>query len=169
MTRRRAVLAAAVVAVAAVAAAGCGYRLGPGDPVAGARTVALPVFDNRTFRRGVELDLARVLASEVHARTRLSVVDAGADLVVRGVITAIDEDVLSQRIGEVIRESAVLVTVEVTVVDGRTGETLVPRTLITERESFVPAIGESLRSARAETLRRLAADVVDRLEAPDRP
>jgi len=74
--------------------------------------------------------------------------------------------VLSEREGENIRESAVLVTAEVVVRDGRTGEPLVKLRKITERESFVPGIGETLRSARIEALKRLAADVADLLEAP---
>jgi len=149
---------------AALAAAGCGYALGPARVATDAETISLPVFDNRTFRKGVELDLARLLLSEVHARTGLRVVPEGGDLVVRGTLVAIDEDVLSLREGQRIRESADLVTAEVEIEDARHGTTLLRRTRTTERESFVPSLGESLRSARAEALRRLASDIVDRLE-----
>ncbi len=125
----------------------------------------VPVFENRTFRRGVESDLERQIAAAVASRSLLRLVDAGGDLVVEGAIIDIKETVLSERENEVIRESAVLVTAEVTVKDGRTGESLVKLRRITERESFVPTIGESLRSSRAEALKRLAADIVDLLEA----
>lgn len=147
------------------AAAGCAYRLGPAEPVAGARSIALPIFDNRTFRRGLEADLARALVSEVHARTRLRVLDAGADLVLEGTIVDCQETVLSQDESQATRESTVFVTVEWVLRDGRTGEPVGPRDRLTEREAFVPGIGESLRTARAEAMRRLAADLVDRLEA----
>jgi len=157
--------AAAVLLLAAALPAACGYRLGPAAPLAGATTVAMPVFENRTFRRGVETDLARLLSSELIGRSRLRLVETGADLVVDGVIVAVEESVHSEREREVVRESSVLVTVEFSVRDGRTGEPVVPVQRLTEREPFVPAIGESLRSARAETLRRLASDIVDRLEA----
>lgn len=153
--------AAALLLLAA--AAGCGYSLGPPAPALDARTVALPVFENRTFRRGVEADLARALVAEVQSRTRLRVVESGADLVLEGTIVAVDEILLSQGEDQTVRESTVLVTVEVLLVDGRTGEPVRPRERITERESFVPGLGESLRSARTEALRRLAADLVDRL------
>jgi len=157
---------AALLLLLAAAPAACGYRLGPAPPLAGATTVRIPVFENRTWRRGVETDLARQVAAAVASRSRLRLVDAGGDLVVEGSITDIKETVLSEREGENIRESAVLVTAEVVVRDGRTGEPLVKLRKITERESFVPGIGETLRSARIEALKRLAADVADLLEAP---
>jgi hypothetical protein len=134
--------------------------------VADARTVSIPIFENRTFRRGVETDLARLLASEVQSRTRLRLVDSGADLVVEGTIVEMKETLLSERKPEEVRESSMLVTVEFTVRDGRTGATVVAEQRLTERESFVPVIAESVRTARAEALKRLAADIVDRLEAP---
>jgi hypothetical protein len=149
----------------AAAAASCGYRLGAVAPIGGAGTVQIPVFENRTFRRGVESDLARQIAAAVASRSRLRLVDAGGDLVVDGSIIDIKETVLTERENENIRESAVLVVAEVTVRDGRTGEPVVKLRKITERESFVPGIGESLRTARVEALKRLAADVVDLLEA----
>lgn len=156
----------AALLLVALGTAACGYRMGPGEPLGGAVSVALPVFDNRTWRRGVETDLARHLLTEVHTRTRLEVRETGADLVVRGSISRIEEDPLSQTTDEALRESSILVTAEVRVIDGRTGEERVPRKTITERESFVPGIGESLRTARAEALRRIASRVVDLLEAP---
>jgi hypothetical protein len=157
--------AAALLAGLAALSAGCNYRLGPAPPVANAVTVSIPVFENRTYRRGVETDLSRLVSSELITRSRLRLVETGADLVVDGAIVAVDENVLSEAEDQVTRESSVLVTVEFSVRDGRTGEPIVPVQKVTERESFVPSIGESIRSARAEALRRLAADIVDRLEA----
>jgi len=154
-----------LAALAALALPGCGYRLGPPPPLRGASSVAIPVFENRTYRRGVETDLARLVASDLISRSRLTLVETGADLVVDGVIVAMEENVLSEAEQEVVRESSILVTVEFTVRDGRTGEVVVPVQRVTERESFVPGIGESIRSARAEALKRLASDIVDRLEA----
>lgn len=151
--------------LAAALSGGCGYRFGPPAPVAGALTVQVPVFENRTYRRGVETDLARQIAAEIASRSRLRLVDSGADLVVEGTIVEIHESVLSLAEDQAIRESSVLITAEVAVRDGRTGEPIVKMRRLTERESFVPGIGETLRSARVEALKRLAADVADLLEA----
>jgi hypothetical protein len=128
--------------------------------------VRIPVFENRTWRRDVESDLARQVAAALASRSRLVPVDAGGDLVVEGAIVGVREQVLSEAEDQAIRESAVFVTVEVVVKDGRTGLPVVKLRRITERESFVPGIGESLRTARIEALKRIAADVVDLLEAP---
>jgi len=162
----RAPLRAALLVLLGAAAAACGYRLGPAAPVAGAGTVRIPVFENRTYRRGVETDLARQITASLSSRSRLRLVDEGGDLVVEGTIVEIREDLLSAKENEVVRESALFVTAEVTVRDGRTGDAVVKLRRITERESFVPGIGETLRSARVEALKRLAEDVVDLLEAP---
>lgn len=157
----------AALLLLALASAACGYRLGPAAPVvAGAATVRIPLFENRTFRRGVETDLARQIAAALASRSRLRPVDEGGDLVVEGVLVEMKEDLLSSMEDQEIRESSLLVAAEVTVRDGRTGEALVKVRKITERESFVPGIGESLRTARIEALKRLAEDVVDLLEAP---
>ncbi len=152
-----------LVGAASAALAACGYSVGPVRPARDASTIALPIFGNRTWRRGVETDLARALVAEVQSRTTMRIVETGADLVVEGTIVQMDEILLSQGEKQTVRESTILVTVEVHVRDGRTGEALGPQERITERESFVPGIGESLRTARAEALRRIAADVVDLL------
>ncbi len=165
MGRSAARAALVLLPLLAAGAASCGYRLGSVAPVGGAETVQIPVFENRTYRRGVESDLARQVAAALSSRSRLRLVDAGGDLVVEGSIIDIREWVLTEKEDEQIRESSVLVTAEVTVRDGRTGEPVVKLRKITERESFVPGIGESLRTARVEALKRLAADVVDLLEA----
>ena len=157
---------AALLLLAAAALASCGYSVGPPEPLAGARTVSVPIFENRTYRRGIETDLARQIASEVASRSRLVLVDTGADLVVQGTIVDVDESVLSEKEDQQIRESSVLVTAIVTVVDGRTGDSIVKQKKLVQRESFVPGIGETVRSARIEAMKRLAADVVDLLEAP---
>ena len=157
---------AVLLALLAAAASACGYRLGPAAPVSGAATVRIPVFENRTYRRGVETDLARQITASLSSRSRLRLVDEGGDLVVEGSIVEIREDLLSAKENEEVRESALFVTVEVTVRDGRTGEPVVKMRRLTERESFVPGIGETLRTARVEALKRLAEDLVDLLEAP---
>ena len=113
--------AAAFPLLVALAVSSCGYTLGPSAPLRGAQTVAIPVFENQTFRRGVEADVTKAVVSEVHARTPMRVVEHGADLVVRGTITKIEEDTVSLQGSQVIRESSLLVSGHVTVIDGRTG------------------------------------------------
>jgi hypothetical protein len=78
-----------VGAVALAALAGCGYHLaGTGDTVpAGARTVSIEPFQNRSGETGLEVRLRRAIEDEFRRRGTLRVV-AGpeGDLVLRGEI-----------------------------------------------------------------------------------
>ena len=53
---------------------------------------------------------------------------------------------------------------EFEVTDARTGKPVVARRRVTERESFVPAVNESVRTAREEAGRALAERIVRQME-----
>lgn len=157
---------AAVAFAAALLAAGCGYSSGTLVPE-GYRTIAVPVFDNTTRRHDLEWEVTRQVVEEIQSRTALRVVDPSdsPDLVLAGKLVDAEEDVLSHRDRQRIRESAYFLTAEVEVLDVRAGKPLVAKDRVTERESFVPELGEDVRSARAEAGRALAERIVRRLEA----
>ena len=150
----------------AAALTGCGYSTGSLVP-AGYRTIAVPVFDNTTQRHDLEWELTRAVVEEIHSRTALRVVDPSdsPDLVLSGSLVDVSEDVLSHMNRQRIRESAYFLTAEVEVLDGHTGKTIVKKDRVTERESFVPLVGENVRTAREEAGRSLAERIVQRLEA----
>jgi len=152
--------------VAAAALASCGYSTGSLVPP-GYRTIAVPVFDNPTHRHDLEWALTQAVVEEIQARTSLRVVDSSdsPDLVLNGSLADADEDVLSHLERQRIRESAYFLTAEIEVVDGHSGKPVVKRRRVTERESFVPAEGESVRTAREEANRALAERIVRQLEA----
>jgi outer membrane lipopolysaccharide assembly protein LptE/RlpB len=162
----RRALAQSALAALALAAAACGYSTGSLAPQ-GRRTIAVPVFENPTRRHDLEWELTRAVVEEIHSRTNLLVVDPNdsPDLVLKGALVEVDEDVLSHADDQRIRESAYFLTAEVEVLDGRTGATVVKKGRVTERESFVPALGEDVRTAREEAGRALAERIVQRLEA----
>jgi len=143
----------------------CGYTTGS---LAGrsAKTIAVPVFENPTRRHDLEWELTRAVVEEIHSRTALRVVSPSdsPDLVLKGVLVDVDEEVLSHGDNQRIRESAYFLSAEVEVVDGRSGAVVVKKSRVTERESFVPAIGEDARTAREEAGRSLAERIVERLE-----
>jgi hypothetical protein len=164
--RRRAARAVLCLsALAALVPAGCGYTT-RSFVNEYARTVAVPVFDNRTRRHDLEWEVTRAVVERIHDRTHLRVVDPGdqPDLVLTGTLRDVDEDVLARRRFQRVRESAVFVVAEVEVVDRRTGAVVVPRQRVAERESFTPVLGEDLRTAREAAVRELAERVVHRLE-----
>ena len=81
--RRRLSLALAVAAVAL----GCGYRFaGIGSNVpATARTISIPLFDNNTREKGVDVEFQRALEEEFRRRGLLTVVRGGdSDLTLSG-------------------------------------------------------------------------------------
>lgn len=162
MTKARIVLGLC----AAACLAACGYTTHTLVPDR-YRTIAVPVFGNETRRHDLEFELTRAVIEEVQGRTHLRVVAdaADADLVMRGVLREVEEETLSRRAYQRLREGAMFVTAEVGVTDRRTGETVVKEQRVTERESYVPVLGEDVRSARAETTRTLAERIVRTLES----
>jgi hypothetical protein len=130
------------------------------------RTIAVPVFANETKRHDLEWELTRAVVEELQARTDLRVVPEsdGPDLVLRGVLRDADEDTLSKRDFQRIREGAYFVTAEVDVLDRRTQTSVVKDRKVHEREAYVPGIAEDVRTARAEATRALAERIVRTLE-----
>lgn len=156
----------AVALFAAALLAGCGYTTGSLVPPA-YKTIAVPVFDNPTRRHDLEWEVTQAVVEEIQSRTGLRVVDPSdsPDLVLRGALVEVDEDALSHRERQRLRESAYFLTAEIEVVDAHTGKPVVAKDRVTERESFVSSIGEDVRTARAEANRALAERIVRRLEA----
>jgi len=155
-----------LLAAALAALCGCGYSTGSLVPKE-QRTIAVPVFENPTRRHDLEFEVTRAVVEEIHSRTQLHVVGPSdsPDLVLKGVLVDVEEEVLSHADDQRIRESAYFLTAEVEVVDGRTGKAVVKKSRVTERESYVPSIGENARTAREEAGRALAERIVQRLES----
>ena len=155
-----------LLALAAAALAGCGYSTGTLVP-GGYRTIAVPVFDNTTRRHDLEFELTRAVVEEIHSRTGLRVVapSDSPDLLLTGKLVDASEEVLSTEDYQRIRESTYFLTAEIEVVDTHSGKKVVKSERVTERESFVPKIGENVRTAREDAGRALAERIVERLES----
>ncbi|MCG8510724.1 MAG: LPS assembly lipoprotein LptE, partial [Rhodospirillales bacterium] len=123
----RAALAACIFTAAALT--GCGYsheELFPEQY----RTVAAPIFENRTFYKGAEFDLAEAVTKELERRTPYKVTSpASADTILEGVITRIEQDQIARRRpGGVPQEIEVTVTVNFQWKDLRSGDVIRQRT-----------------------------------------
>ncbi len=151
--------------LAALVIAGCGYttRALVAEQY---QTIAVPIFDNTTRRHDLEWEVTRAVIEELHARTHLVVVpeDANPDLVLTGTLVEVDENTLSRRKFQRPRDSAVFVTAEMAVRDTHSGEDLVARRRVSERESYTYLAGEDVRTAREEAVRSLAERIVRQLE-----
>jgi len=127
----------ALCLVICVSAVGCGYSAASLYPP-GIRTVHVQFMDNRTFRRGVEVELTRAVADEIKLRTHLLFGSpSSADSVLIGELTDFEEDVVvHSSSGEVLRRGVTL-RVRFRWVDRQTGAHLVPPGVVKESVRLV--------------------------------
>ena len=146
--------------------AGCGYSnrsLYRTD----VRTVAVPIFASREFRRELEFELTQELVKMIEMRTPYKVVQdrTRADTELRGEIIDLVAPVLVEDI-----DSDAPVDVEVTVScwfewkDLRTGEMLAQKDNLRATGQYAIPVGETMDSATTEALRRLAERIVEAME-----
>jgi len=161
-----------VAAVFLLLAGACGYSF-DGDRgqarLAGGQLprVAVLPFDTRSFRRGIEIELTRLVDDELRARSPRSPASPDrADWLLSGTVTVAEERVLSDDLQDEVRESSFRVVVEVRIEDRRSGS-LIRAYTIEEREPFSDRAGRiaTVDQARDEALRDLAERIVYRLES----
>ena len=145
---------------------GCGYstqELFPTDY----RSVAVPIFNNRTFYRGVEFELTEAIVKQLEQRTPYLAREAGvADTLLTGTITSIETRQLS-RTGEagLPQEVELIMTVDFTWTDQRDGEVIVDRKGFTSVGRYVPTqpVGERMNLGQQAAVQQLAVDLVSAL------
>lgn len=139
------------------------------------RTVEVPIFQNDTFRRGIEYQLTEAVQKEIQTRTpyRLSK-GPGTDTRLTGRIVGIRKNVLGETQYDDPRELQLSLQVVVTWEDLRTGRVLATQEVpihpqaipLTGQADFAPEIGQSLATATQEATNRLAAQIVNMMETP---
>jgi hypothetical protein len=129
---RRAALAVPVLVCAALTSCESGghfsvlgYTTRPNyDPCV--KTVYVPIFDNKTFWRGLEFDVTRAVIREIEAKTPYKVVSDrdGADTMLTGSIVSFQKMVINRNQLNEIREAETVLTAAVVWQDLRSGEVL---------------------------------------------
>ncbi len=165
---------AAAIATALAIAAGCatdptrGYAALSPFP-RGVTSVTVEIFENHTFERDVEFELADALVKEIEARTPYKVTAATrADTILTGRIRNVERDQLSKSQLTGLSEEVVLsVTIDFEWRDLRTGESLIQRQAFTGHGLFVPSrpTGEPIELGQFAAVQRLARDVVAEMRA----
>lgn len=154
--------------------AGCGYSLGS-PQVGNVRTVHVPIFQSESFRRNMDYLLTEAVQREIKTRTAYRLADASeADTILQGRIVEMRKVPLSETRYDDPRELQLLLGAEVTWIDRRTGGILQQRTFplssaLTPQASqvtFAPEVGHSMVTAQHDAAKRLAAQIVDLMEAP---
>jgi len=158
-----------ILALACALLAGCNYSTRTLYPEQ-YRTVAAPLFDNRTFYQGVHADLAEALTKRIEQHTPYKVVAPPvADTIIEGVIVDIQQNQISRRRrgAGVPQEIEVTITVNWQWKDLRTGQPIRDRKGFRAVGRHLPGdpVGEPVDVALTTAVDQLAADIVATLQA----
>lgn len=130
-------------------------------------TVCLKMFDNQSFRRGVEYELSDALAKRIEVDTPYKIVSNPdlADTVMSGQITAIGEFALStdRDIGSVLEKEVELHAV-VTWKNLKTGEMLIDHRQVSASASYSEYQMQDFKYASALAANNLARRIVELME-----
>jgi hypothetical protein len=128
-------------------------------------SIYIPIFENDTFRRGFEFDLTTAVKDEIMSKTKLRIAKKdNADTILTGKIMKVTEGMLSSNVRDNIVESRITISVDIKLVDRRTGRTLVEKKGLKRSAEFVVSRGENIKTASQEGLADLAEMIVSQLE-----
>lgn len=174
----RRILVAAALALPLIAA-GCGYQQTNGDATQKGyvwhslyrediRTVAVPIFTNKDFHRGVEFQLTKAVVNQIELQTPYKVVDRNkADTILEGEITTVRSNVMSlDRTTALPQEQMLTVTVNFVWKDLKTGRIIVNRKDFSQSTTYYPTLGESSYIGTQSNVEKLALAIVQQLQAP---
>jgi hypothetical protein len=170
--RSRTTWLALLVALAAPTLAGCGYSIRT-PYAANIRTVYVPVFTSRTFRRDVNLMLTEEVIKEIERRTPYKVVGhpEGADTTLTGEINFTDKNIIVENPFNLPRQLTATLTANVVWTDNRTQKpfgdpaTTQGGMTVTEVYNFFPEVGETSQAAFLRTCQMMARGIVNAMEA----
>jgi len=148
----------------AALAAGCGYSARPMTR-ADVRTVYVPVFENRTFRHGLEFDLTRAVVDKINQKSQLKIAEKdAADTILTGEITEVRqrESVRNEPLKP--EEVRVVLYANVTWTDRRTHQVLMKRQNMQSSAEFVISRRQDFTSAAQEAMSDLAEKIVNLME-----
>ncbi len=127
-------------------------------------SIHIPIFENNTFRRGIEFDLTKAVKNEVMSKTNLRIASKDyADTILRGTVKDFTERIITHGFRDSVVEAQVTLFVEIKLVDRRTGRTLVDEKGIKQTTEYIVRRGETLESASEEGIVDLAETIVNHL------
>jgi len=125
-------------------------------------SIYITTFENNTFMRGIEFDIAKAVKDEIMSRTSLRIVQKdSADVIMTGEIGGSAQAALSQSRDNIV-ESSVSISASVTLLDTRTGRSMGGGA--GSGASFIVDRGENVQSATEEAIAILARNLVNSLE-----
>jgi len=130
-------------------------------------TVYVEMFDNRTFRRGLEYSLTDALVKQIEAQTPYKVVSdrSRADSILSGTVVDISEGVLSgERQTGLPLEKLAQATAQVSWKNLRSGESIISNMQVRASASFSEFQDQKLEYANEVTANKLAERIVELMQ-----
>jgi outer membrane lipopolysaccharide assembly protein LptE/RlpB len=153
-------VAAAILLAAALAAAGCGYRLrGTGSALPpGIRTVSVPVFKNLTTRYELDVKLTRAVIDELVARGKvaLGADPAAADAVLEGEITGFTASPIGFTGAGQADRYTITVTAKVSLKERATAKTIFANPAFVYQQEYSVPPGSSFEAVQTEAIDKIA-------------
>jgi hypothetical protein len=159
---------------------GCGYawsdngnsfsQSSPKDSVyrTDIRTVAVPIFANKTFYRGVEFNLSKAVVTQLESHTPYRVAPKeSADTLLTGEIVNVRVNNISRSpFNALPQEQLLLINVNFTWKDLRTGQIYTERRGFEQSAPYYPTLGEDQSAGTQDNIEKLARAIVEELQAP---
>lgn len=128
------------------------------------RSVAIPIFHNKTLYTGVERDITDALIKEIQSRTPYVVRSSGnADTILNGIIVSVEKTRLSQLKGSgLVEDNIISITIDFEWKDARSGEIIVQRRHFEAGDVYIPAqpVAERPQIGLWAVSQELATDIV---------
>lgn len=130
-------------------------------------TVAVPVFANKDFRRGLEFSLSGAVVKQMEAHTPYHVAPSDrADTILEGEIVSVDVTTLSRDVRTYVpQQQLYLLTVNFRWKDLRTGRILMERRNFQQTAPFTPVLGEGEFIGAQSAIEKLALSIVEEMQA----
>lgn len=131
------------------------------------RTISVPIFENASYRPGMERDLTEAIIKEIQRTTNWTVVSGGsADATLSGTLRSANYDAISTlpQTGQV-QEMAVNLRIDFDLTDNRTGKDVVRRRSFQALDTFVATrnVGERQEIGQHAVVDAMARDIVAEL------
>jgi hypothetical protein len=163
---------------AAMFCAGCGYTLSNDPATATAdyhnptlyrkdvKTVAVPIFTNHTYYRGVEFGLTKAIINQLESQSPYKVVSRDeADTLLEGEIIRIHVQTSSNsETTGLPQEQLYIISVDFRWKDLRNGKMLVQRHDFEQTAPYYPTLGESQFYGTQENIEKLALAIVQEMQ-----
>jgi hypothetical protein len=157
---------------------GCGYSK-PGQPSANSwyqwkslyredvRSVAVPIFKNKSFERGVEFSLSKSVVNQIEMRTPYKVMARErADTILDGEILAVTRQTLTRDPhADLPQEQLYIVRVNFIWKDLRSGRILCERRNFEQTATFYPTLAENQFVGSQQNVEKLALGIVQEMQA----